>query len=475
MPKKILAGILCICCLLTLFACTDSGVYDTDPDTEKLENTNTDTETETDMETNIETNLETDKETDAETDTDVSDLKSIKILAIGNSFSVDAMQYLCQMLKAGGYEDVILGNLYIGGCSLNTHWKNISSDKAAYTYYKTTTGNWNTIESVKVLTALADEKWDIITVQQASGSSGIASSYSNLNAILNYVHQNKRNSEAQVLWHMTWAYEGDSTHSDFPKYNNDQLTMYNAIQSAIDSEVKTKSAISGIIPVGTAVQNLRTSYLGDNLTRDGYHMSYDVGRYTAALTWYAYLTGNDVKEMNWVPASYSGIAGDFAVIREAVENAIAKPYEITKSKYMVYGDSERFASAGLNIDDYELVELDMSVGTFYDSTRSHVQYDVTTNSSLAPKYTSTQKFTKEDLPVGTVIIVDTGYYYRPDAWKNSSTLTTSRPGTVSSAFTVVSDSWWGDFTLRGFNLSRSDGAKMTESDSTHIRIYVPKS
>ena len=37
--------------------------------------------------------------------------KSIKILAIGNSFSVDAVEYLWDMLDAAGVEEIVIGNL----------------------------------------------------------------------------------------------------------------------------------------------------------------------------------------------------------------------------------------------------------------------------------------------------------------------------------------------------------------------------
>ena len=40
-----------------------------------------------------------------------------KILAIGNSFSDDAMEHLAEILVGEGYTDFVLGNLYIGGCS----------------------------------------------------------------------------------------------------------------------------------------------------------------------------------------------------------------------------------------------------------------------------------------------------------------------------------------------------------------------
>lgn len=44
--------------------------------------------------------------------------RTIKILAIGNSFSEDAIeQYLHELAYADGIETVI-GNLYIPGCSL---------------------------------------------------------------------------------------------------------------------------------------------------------------------------------------------------------------------------------------------------------------------------------------------------------------------------------------------------------------------
>ena len=62
--------------------------------------------------------------------------KSIKILAIGNSFSSDATEYLWNMLDAAGIEEVVIGNLYIGGCSLDTHWSNMSSNSGAYTFYR---------------------------------------------------------------------------------------------------------------------------------------------------------------------------------------------------------------------------------------------------------------------------------------------------------------------------------------------------
>ena len=51
----------------------------------------------------------------------------MKILAIGNSFSQDATRYLHQIAKADNY-DLTVVNLYIGGCSMETHWNNIEKN-----------------------------------------------------------------------------------------------------------------------------------------------------------------------------------------------------------------------------------------------------------------------------------------------------------------------------------------------------------
>ena len=107
--------------------------------------------------------------------------------------------------------------------------------------------------------------------------------------------------------------------------------MYRAILQALDTQVKPTGAFEGIIPVGTAIQNLRTSYLGDTLTRDGYHLSYGIGRYTAALTWFACLTGKAPDSIDWIPEKHMEfIAPNLPAIRQAVKLALEKPFEISK-------------------------------------------------------------------------------------------------------------------------------------------------
>ena len=404
-----------------------------------------------------------------------NDGKSLRVLAIGNSFSIDAMEYLWHICRLSGYDTVELGNLYIGGCSLDTHWSNIRNEKNAYTYYQNTDGRWKTTSSVSANSAIKSKDWDVITIQQSSDSSGVASSYSNLNNILDYIEANTPDS-TKILWHMTWAYQSNSTHSAFPTYNKNQMTMYNAIVNAVSSEILTNDRIDGVIPSGTTIQNLRTSYFGDTLTRDGYHLSYNYGRYAAALTWFAYITEMNIADVSWVPSNYPEIADHLSNIKESVSNAIAVPFSITNSTHTAAvssSDESLFAAIGLNINDYRMLTLNITSNRFYNSTKSFGLEPASDPNS--PNYSATQIFSKAELPTGSVIIVDSGYRYRPEGWINSSTKNTSgtRPGNVSQTLTTVTESWWGNFTLRAFNLSKTSGTAMTADDSSHIRIYVP--
>ena len=260
--------------------------------------------------------------------------KEFKVLAIGNSFSEDATKHLYQIAQASGATNIIIGNLYIGGCSLQTHWACAQNNSASYTYYKNTNGSWTTEQSKTILYGITNEAWDIITLQQVSGMSGVGTTYnSDLTNLITYVNSNKLNKDAKLAWHMTWAYQKNSTHADFPRYGNDQITMFNAITSTVQSKILPLSAIEKVIPSGTAIQNVRTSVIGDTLTRDGYHLSLNLGRYIAGLTWLKALTGWSIDDITYVPNSTEIPAEYLPIIKEAVNAAIIKPYAITQSSY----------------------------------------------------------------------------------------------------------------------------------------------
>ena len=61
-----------------------------------------------------------------------------------------------------------------------------------------------------------------------------------------------------------------------------------------------------VLPCGAAIQLARKTKLGDTLCRDGYHLNYVYGRYTAACVWYEYITGKDVRKNKYRNTQMTG-------------------------------------------------------------------------------------------------------------------------------------------------------------------------
>ncbi len=214
---------------------------------------------------------------------------TLRILGIGNSFTDDGMTYLPELLEAAGIRNVVLGRLYIGGCSLERHCKEYAENNPAYIYYKSVKNHWETVSREATLVmGIADERWDIVVLQQVSGLSGLYSTYQPwLNRLVEIVREHASNAGACIAWQQTWAYARNSPHEDFVRYGKNQQQMYEQIVTAVE-QLTRESSIEVLIPTGTAIQNLRNTELCDSLdfTRDGHHLDFGKGRYTAACTWF---------------------------------------------------------------------------------------------------------------------------------------------------------------------------------------------
>ena len=271
---------------------------------------------------------------------------TVRILAIGNSFSQDAVeQYLFELAEAGDIP-VIIGNMYIGGCSLERHVNNIREDKGVYAYRKIMSdGIRKETANMSISKVLSDECWDYISFQQESSLSGIYDTYEkSLPELYSYVRK-RVGKDTKFIIHRTWAYAGDSGHSGFKNYDRDQMKMFNAIVSATSRAAKLVG-IKIIVPSGTAIQNIRTSFVGDNLCRDGYHLDLLWGRYTAACTWFEKLFGNVIGN-SYAP---DGLTADYKKAAQlAAHYAVRNPDKVTnvdvKELPVIYKD------ASASIDD----------------------------------------------------------------------------------------------------------------------------
>ncbi len=255
--------------------------------------------------------------------------RSIKLLAIGNSFSGNALAYLGDICMEAGVEEVIIGHAKKTSSSIDTHLDNIKNNTAAYSYEKFTNGTEETVSDVTLDHCLLDEEWEIVTLQQRSANSGRQDTYARLDDLIAYVKG--KHSDADIYWHMTWACHKDSTSESFEPYDYDQMKMYTKITATVKVTVAKKADIVGIIPAGTVFQNIRTSSIGDNVTaEDGLHAS-PFGRYVLGLTWYAKLTGGDLDKAYGCPSSE--MSTKFVIVKEAIENSFVTPYKVTQSQY----------------------------------------------------------------------------------------------------------------------------------------------
>lgn len=253
--------------------------------------------------------------------------KTVRILAIGNSFSQDAVeQYLHELAEAEGISTII-GNMFIGGCSLERHVKNARDNAPAYAYRKIgTDGKKREKGKMSLEAVLADEDWDYVSLQQASPFSGMYETYeASLPELIEYVKA-RLPKKTKLMLHQTWAYASTSKHSGFKNYNCNQLTMYQAIADAVKKAAKANK-IKIVIPSGTAIQNARTSFIGDHLNRDGYHLDVKIGRYTAACTWFERIFKHNVIGNPYAPEGLDEARK--AVAQKAAHAAVKHPYKVT--------------------------------------------------------------------------------------------------------------------------------------------------
>lgn len=254
--------------------------------------------------------------------------KNIRVLAIGNSFSYDAIEhYLSGLVEASG-DTIVIGNAYIAGCSLERHFNNMTNNTAAYSYHKIVDGIRTETPSLTLIDIINDEDWDYVSLQQVSSLSGdYKSYYPFIVELSSFVKEHSTNPSMEIVLHATWAYAQNSTHSGFANYDNNQTIMYDAIVDAT-SRVALKEGINMIIPSGTAIQNGRTSILGDTFCKDGYHLEITYGRYTAACAWYEKLFEKSVIGNSYIPDNISKLQAKIA--QYAAHYAIIIPNHITE-------------------------------------------------------------------------------------------------------------------------------------------------
>ncbi len=262
--------------------------------------------------------------------------KPLKVLMIGNSFSICVLKYAPEIASDLGCR-LDIASLYIGGCSLERHWNNVvaattNATFKPYRYYRITEGQRIAEKGYSnIPDALTSEKWDIVTIQQCSHKSWNPETYHPYADRL-IAEIRKLAPQAEIVIQQTWSYnKGDrritNPENDGPgSWGFDQTGMFERLKAAYDALAKDYGL--RVIPMGLAVQNFRkargiVSSQGDVVgkNKDTIHLNKN-GEYLQGLVWVGTLFGKDVTKVSFAP---KGMPNDLAVtLRDCANRAVKK-------------------------------------------------------------------------------------------------------------------------------------------------------
>lgn len=369
--------------------------------------------------------------------------ESLRILALGNSFTQDSTMYLYDIAAACGAEDIVVGRMFHAGASLYAHLRaanhetdknEVAADGTVVTdydgFYLYSEQRAPGIEDYMIKKDKTDfdyglkaQDWDIIVLQawypeNVYGLNGgdVAGNVENeewLNELTAIIKKRATNPDVELGFNMVWSMERSKSQPYFGydlannEYNNGAtMADWNSIVEQTETYLSNNEDYTYVIPVGTAIENARTSYLAGirgktktntdivgGLQRDRVHLN-DIGKYIAAMTWTKVLKPDyDVAAIDWTPNVFytDGTAlfdADIAAAaKEAVTNAVTTWDEVTDSAYpyriMSYADGKATIAVSntvrnsLGYDNSKAAKLIFAEYNSSDKLVSYLPVDVT--------------------------------------------------------------------------------------------------
>ena len=223
----------------------------------------------------------------------------LKVLMIGNSFSICNLWQMPQVAESMG-KKLDLASLFIGGCSLERHWSNVEAAATNATFkpyrFDRIAEGKRVVEkgAANIPDALALDKWDVVTLQQASHFSWNPATYhpwgDNLVAKIRELAP-----QAKIVVQETWSYP--PWDKRLGKFGFDQAEMYARLHDAYAAFAKKHGL--DVIPVGKAAEFVpdRNSLF----TKPDFHFN-NTGVYLQGLVWTAKLFGVDVRKCDYRPS-----------------------------------------------------------------------------------------------------------------------------------------------------------------------------
>jgi len=290
--------------------------------------------------------------------------KILRVLMIGNSFSLSVMRELPKIVDAQDGYALDITSMYIGGCSLERHIGEYEKAKEnpehrPYRIDRYVTGQGRLKRTPGNLIDMLDaQRYDIITIQEASPRSMEKNGWDRYGDKLVAVVREKQ-PRAKLLLHQTWSYRIDAPL--LKKWKVSQDEMFARIRKVYADRAKHFDC--AVIPMGEAVQIWRKkapmsfrripgsklkeykrpktpSYKGDVVGRhhwkksrksgeyvllcDATHLNND-GNYLQGCVWFAFLFGADATKIAYAPKHLN--PAEVELIRKCAADAVSGKYE----------------------------------------------------------------------------------------------------------------------------------------------------
>lgn len=288
---------------------------------------------------------------------------TVRVLAIGNSFSRSLCRYFPAAAAAEGAR-IEFCNLFIGGCPLSRHAENIrrgaeDPEFAPYDVDWFEAGSPDKARRFKanIPQMLATQKWDVVTIQQASHESWRPDSYRQAaDEVLAEIR--RLAPQAEVVIQQTWAYNAADGRigGASPSWGFDQAGMARRVEGAY-ADLAARFGLR-VIPVGAAVRLRREAMAAEGrvfdpasldalapgespdmcgdpvgsfwwkegadgvktMQRDTIHLNRS-GEYLQAIVWLGFFTGCDPRSFSYAPEGVAW-ASDIPGLREAAAQAL---------------------------------------------------------------------------------------------------------------------------------------------------------
>ena len=282
------------------------------------------------------------------------DRSDLKVLMIGNSFSISVLREMPSVAASMGCR-LDLASMYIGGCSLERHWNNLVAstnvDFKPYGYERNVRGKTLFRDvPANLLAVLKSDRWDVVTLQQASHFSWRPETFEPF--LSNLIGEIKKlQPGAKICFQETWSYTPWDVR--LAKWGITPDEMFAKIHAACGEHARAHGL--EVIPTGTAIDLYRkalpvvyreNSFGGDpcggrwggefvkdeptgkwkpGKGLDVFHLGYD-GEYLQALVWTAAMFGVDVTRCDYVP-KYVATAERADKMRQCAQKAVDKAPE----------------------------------------------------------------------------------------------------------------------------------------------------